>query len=305
MSFLKLKAVNVDKIWGNEQWIVSSHPSGVSTLLKNEKATNVFSEIDKSDFATFYENNKSMFGIDDEVFPLLVKILTAREDLSIQVHPNDDYAKKFENSLGKTECWYVLDAEKNADIIVGQTAKNKEELQDIIDNDKLLDNLKIIPVKKGDFLFIPAGCVHAIRKNTKLLEIQQSSDVTYRLFDYHRKDDVGLERELHVEKSLDVIDYSENTQPDIKLIHEDENFKQELLTKNEFFHVQKYSLLNKNSSVEFSSGSVFKILIVISGKIFINEEIIEPYQAIIIPINTTLSIENFSNTISEFIISGV
>ena len=141
-------------------------------------------------------------------FPLLIKILDAKDDLSIQIHPNDEYAAKHENgSLGKTECWYVLDCEPGATIIVGQRAKDRVEAAQMIEEGRWDDMLNVLPIHKGDFFQIDSGTVHAIKTGTLILETQQSSDVTYRLYDYDRPGTDGKLRPLHIEQSLDCIDF--------------------------------------------------------------------------------------------------
>ena len=172
---LKLNAIQLDKIWGYEQWIASTHENGLQQDLLNSMGGN---------------------------YPLLVKIIQANENLSIQVHPDDDSAKLLEgnDAVGKTECWYVLDALPDASLVYGLKKQyTKEQIKDAILNNTLEDFLNIVPVSKGDFIFIPAGTVHAIGKGLRLLEIQQSCDTTYRLYDW------GRDRELHVEKGIAVI----------------------------------------------------------------------------------------------------
>ena len=151
------------------------------------------------------------FGL---TFPLLFKLIDANDNLSIQVHPGDEIAAERHNSFGKTEMWYVVDAEPNAELIIGFSKDcTQEEYVAALENDKVEDLLQKVPVQKGDVFFIPAGLVHAIGKGVLVAEIQQSSDITYRIYDYKRVDDKGNERELHTEQALDVIDYSACNQP--------------------------------------------------------------------------------------------
>lgn len=141
-------------------------------------------------------------------FPLLIKFLDAQDDLSIQVHPNDKIAKEKHNSYGKTEMWYVVDAEPGAQIVLGfNKPMNPTLLRESILNKTLEEHLNYVPVKKGDAFFIPAGLVHAIGKGIVIAEIQQASDITYRLYDYNRVDKNGNERELHVEDGIGAVDY--------------------------------------------------------------------------------------------------
>ncbi len=183
---LKLKPYISEKIWGWEKWVLSCHEDGKCTVQDG-----------------IYEGEKlsELLGCGND-FPILSKIISAEYNLSVQVHPNDDYAKRVENANGKTECWYILEAKEGATLISGiKKGLTKEKLREIIKEDKLEDYLERISVKRGDFIYIPAGTVHAIEAGIKLVEVQQSSNITYRLHDW------GRGRELHIEKSLDVIDY--------------------------------------------------------------------------------------------------
>ncbi len=143
-------------------------------------------------------------------FPLLFKYLDAREDLSIQVHPNDELAKKRHNSFGKTEMWYIMQADENARIIVGFKEKsNASEYVENLKNKTLLSILDDVVVKSGDVFFLETGTVHAIGAGLVVAEIQQTSDITYRLYDFDRVDAAGNERELHVDLALDAINYNQ------------------------------------------------------------------------------------------------
>jgi len=180
----KTEAFVSEKIWGYERWILSTHKAGEALAEKS----------------TEFIGGKKLSSIIGADYPLLVKVIQADETLSVQVHPDDEYARIHENSAGKTECWYILDAKEGASLIYGLNGMySREELKQAIENQTLDGCLRSVPVSKGDFVFIPAGTVHAIQGGLRLLEIQQSSDITYRLYDW------GRPREIHVEKSLDVI----------------------------------------------------------------------------------------------------
>ncbi|TDS14498.1 mannose-6-phosphate isomerase type 1 [Maribacter caenipelagi] len=141
-------------------------------------------------------------------FPILIKFIDAKQDLSIQLHPNDALAKERHDSFGKTEMWYIMDADPKAELIVGFNKDvTKEEYAESIDNDTLLDLLNYEQVKEGDTFFINTGKIHAIGAGVMLAEIQQTSDVTYRVFDFNRKDKEGNLRELHTDLALDAVDY--------------------------------------------------------------------------------------------------
>lgn len=150
-------------------------------------------------------------------FPLLIKFIDAKQNLSIQVHPNDDYALENENEYGKNEMWYVIDAEPGAGLYVGFNRQvSREEVEQCVANNSILDILNFYPTKPGDIFFIPAGTVHAIGKGNLICEIQQSSNVTYRLYDYGRVDKYGNPRELHLRKALDVLNYQKYEQESLE-----------------------------------------------------------------------------------------
>lgn len=210
-----LKPVFKDRIWGGTQlrekfgyeipsettgecWGISAHSNGPSTILNGPLKGVTLDEA--------WQKHRGLFaGQEGDDFPLLVKILDAKTDLSVQVHPDDEYAQKVEHeAFGKTECWYIIDCEEGAELVYGHHAKSKDEFQSMVDDgqwDKLLRKMKIQP---GDFVYVPNGTIHAIGTGTMILETQQSSDVTYRVYDYDRKDDQGNTRDLHIKQSIDV-----------------------------------------------------------------------------------------------------
>lgn len=186
-----------DKI--GEAWVVSGHSTGDSRIVNGEWSGKTLSQI--------YSMERNRFGQGTCTrFPLIVKIIDAMEDLSIQVHPNNEYAKQFENDSGKTECWYVLNCESNSRIIIGHNAKSKEELIKLIYEKNFSELLSFVPIKKDDVFLIPSGTIHAICKGTIIYEVQQNSDITYRIFDYNRLDEDGKLRKLDIEKAIDVIE---------------------------------------------------------------------------------------------------
>ena len=181
-----------------ECWGVSAHENGDGIIRGGRLAGQSLSRV--------YREHRELFGgYPGGQFPLLIKLIDAREDLSIQVHPDDEYAAHYRpGSLGKTECWLVLDAEEGADIVIGHHARTKEELEAMISEGRWDAFIRKVPVKKGDFFQIDAGCLHAIRGGTFLIETQQSSDITFRVYDYDRLSD-GKKRELHQKESIDCI----------------------------------------------------------------------------------------------------
>ena len=214
MEPIFLKPVFKQMIWGGsrlrefgyeipgddtgECWAISAHPNGDGTVCSGTYEGKKLSEL--------WAEHRELFGnVEGDRYPLLIKLIDAKADLSIQVHPNDEYAGKNENgSLGKTECWYIVDCDEGAQIVIGHHAKNHEEVEDMIRNKRWDEFIRVIPIHKGDFFQINPGTVHAIKGGTLILETQQNSDITYRVYDYDRLSN-GKPRELHVEKSIDVI----------------------------------------------------------------------------------------------------
>ena len=184
-----------------ECWAISAHPNGDCVIAGGTWDGMHLSEL--------WDQHRELFGdVDGDRFPLLVKIIDAKDNLSVQVHPDDAYAAEHENgSLGKRECWYVLAVDPGTKIVIGQRAHDRAELAQMIEDGRWDDMLNLVPCHVGDFFPIEPGTVHAIQGGTLILETQQSSDVTYRVYDYDRVQDDGSTRELHIQQSLDVVDY--------------------------------------------------------------------------------------------------
>jgi len=225
---LKFEPILMDKIWGGnklntllnkenatdkagESWELSGVEGNISVVSNGFLAGNNLDELIKE-----YKGEligQKVFEVFGTEFPLLIKYIDACDDLSIQVHPNDKQAADRHNSFGKTEMWYVLQADEGAQLISGFNQKvDKEMYLKKLSENKILDLLNNETIKAGDVYFIPAGRIHAIGKGCVIAEIQQTSDITYRVYDYDRKDNDGNTRMLHTEEAVEVIDYdySEN-----------------------------------------------------------------------------------------------
>lgn len=276
---LKMQPVLKEMIWGGnklkdvfgyeipsdhtgEAWAISAHKNGDCTIENTEYAGKTLSWL--------FENHRELFGgIEGEEFPLLVKIIDAKNDLSVQVHPNDEYAKINENSLGKTECWFVLQADEGTKMVMGHHAKTKDEFVKAIEEDDYDHLLNSFEIKEGDFFYIPSGTLHAICSGSLIYEAQQSSDITYRVYDYHRKDKDGNERQLHVQQSIDVT----NVPADIDQNKEFEKIQLTNGTKttfvtSEFFTVDSYEIAGKN---KVENDAPFQLVSVISGEGKLND----------------------------------
>ena len=232
-----------------EAWIVSGY-NNKSSIIKNG--------IYKGQTLRWlWANHPELFGdYNENEFPLLIKLISAKEDLSIQVHPNDDYALKTKNSLGKFECWYILPETKAKDVTVGVNCNNAIELKRIIDNNQIEEFLIKKEINPGDLVVIEPGRVHAIHGDTFVLEIQESSDITYRLYDFNRKP----LRPLHIEDSLNVIRYDN----DKNFIY---NFSGNDRFKNEHFNFE-HVFLNKKRKFRKQG---FRIIYILKGEAKINK----------------------------------
>lgn len=217
MEMVKLTPSVADNIWGGtrliteygiktdknpaaEAWVLSCHPAGPSTIQNGGFAGKTLQEA--------YLADKSICGKKGErfeYFPLLIKFIDAKQNLSIQVHPDDEYAMRVEGEFGKTEAWYILDCEPNAELIFGFNKNvSVEEFKKAAQSDEMMNICNRVKVKKGDVFFIESGTMHAICKGILLAEVQQNSNTTYRIYDYGRLGKDGKPRELHVDKAADV-----------------------------------------------------------------------------------------------------
>lgn len=219
MEPMLLKPEGKDYLWGGtrlnteyhkqidieplaETWECSVHPDGPSLVVNGEFAGVTLDKV--------LEMHPEFMGtkIDAKAgFPILVKFIDAAKDLSVQVHPSDEYARIYENQNGKTEMWYVMDAQPGASLVCGFAHDvTAEQLREAIENGTLSKHLQKMDVHKGDMFFIPAGTIHAIGAGALIAEIQENSNVTYRVYDYDRVDKNGQKRELHFEKAIEVLD---------------------------------------------------------------------------------------------------
>ncbi len=262
MEILKLNPVFKDYIWGGtrlrddfglktdinpvaEGWMLACHKDGMNTIDGGEYDGKTLESVIK-------EGGKSKIaGTNSEkfpYFPVLIKLIDAKDNLSVQVHPDNEYAARVEHEFGKTEMWYVLDAAPGATLIYGFKNKiGKEEFKQAIESNTLLDVLNVVEVKKGDMFFIEAGTVHAIGKGALIAEIQQNSNSTYRVYDYGRLGKDGKPRELHIQKAIDV-SKTEPAKYGTKPFGKKEEISggtRQMLTECPLFSVYNYELCGK------------------------------------------------------------
>ncbi|MBN2851467.1 MAG: class I mannose-6-phosphate isomerase, partial [Clostridia bacterium] len=222
---------------------------------------------------------------DIEKFPLLIKLIDANNDLSIQVHPDDRYANEFENGeYGKNEMWYVVDCKEGAKLVYDVKKDiDKEAFIKAVENNTVEDTLNFVSVSPGDCFNIPAGLVHAIGTGLLICEVQQNSNTTYRVFDYNRVDDNGNKRQLHIGKALDVIDFSHNYQHEKcpGLIIDKENISVKFIVANQYFAVEHISVSGKVT--EDTKEERFYTYTVLKGEGKINDTLISKGESVLIP----------------------
>ncbi|AMB97596.1 mannose-6-phosphate isomerase, class I [Aerococcus urinaeequi] len=269
-----LKAYLEEKIWGGqklrsqfnldipsdqtgEAWVISGHEHGQSIVTSPESLAGL-------SLSDLYQKHPEIFlGEVAERFPLLIKIIDAKEDLSVQVHPDDAYGLAHENDLGKTECWYIMDADPGAYLIYGHNAQNKEQFLEMVEENEWDQLLRKVPVHAGDFFAVPAGTIHAIGGGVLILETQQSSNTTYRVYDYGRKDAQGNERDLHIQQSADVTMFPhQDTLADGRTTELPGGSIQEFWT-NEYFSVAKWTV---EDNLHINLSDKYQLCTVLDGQ---------------------------------------
>ena len=272
-QILFFNKVHHPKLWGNECWVVSAHVKGDCTITKGKYSEKTLSWL--------WQNQRELFGnLGGNVFPLLTKVIDAKDKLSVQVHPDDEYARVNANGeLGKTECWYIMDCEPDAELIVGHNANSREEMSNLIVGGKWEELLRKVKIKPGDFFYIPAGTIHGIGKGTVILETQQPSDVTYRLYDYDRMEN-GKLRDLHIKESIAVSKVPHEEYRGANAIESFNNARRELLIEEKYFSVYKIEV---NGQQLFQHDKNFLIVSVLKGNGAIDNMKIEAGEHFIIP----------------------
>lgn len=298
---LKFKPILKEMIWGGkiipqklnievqedakvgEFFAVSGLPKDVSVIANGSFAGKTLIElIDEFKGEILGDSVYEEF---DNKFPLLIKFIDANDDLSVQVHPNDEQARMQHNAFGKTEMWYVVDNQKGASLISGFTKKtNADEYQQMFNKGKLMELMQEVGTNKGDCFFIPAGRVHSIGRGNVIAEIQQTSDITYRIYDFDRKDKEGNPRELHKELALKAMNYDDDQSGKVDYQAE-VNRSSELATCKYF--TTNLLKVSGNYKADYNNIESFVILICTEGRcsISVNGELLElhEFEASLIP----------------------
>lgn len=294
---LKFKTIFKEKLWGGqkiktilgkdfgdlencgETWELSGVPGNISVVSNGALSGKTLSQIVEK--YTVDLVGKKIYESYGSEFPLLIKFLDANQDLSVQVHPNDELARKRHNCPGKAEMWYVVQADDGSSLINGfKRDTNKVEYLDYFHSGKILELLHSEIVSKGDVYYLPAGRVHTIGKGLLIAEIQQTSDVTYRIFDFNRLDKERNKRELHTDLALDALNYAKPDQ--IKSTYEEVSNKTNAIVSSPYFITNKF-IVNERIELNRADLDCFKIYIGVGGAGIIAGEPIRLGEVILIP----------------------
>lgn len=263
-----------------EDWAMSCHEQGKSVISNGVDAGKTLEEVLTNADVHLLGSNANKFPY----FPILVKLIDAHDDLSVQVHPANDYALANEGEYGKTELWYVIDCEEGAQLVYGLKEKiSHTAFQSAIETNDLLSVLNTVKVKKGDVFFIEAGTVHAIGKGVLIAEIQQNSNTTYRVYDYERVGVDGKQRELHVKKAVAVSKAEPATYPvaPIGPVEEHDGYEEVLLSSCEFFTVTKYDVAQFVTL--YTDCTSFHHVLIVDGTGSINELVFKKGDSFFVP----------------------
>lgn len=249
-----------------ETWECSTHPDGPSYIVGGE-----YDGMELVEVIRLHPEYLGAHPQSDGELPILIKFIDAKKDLSVQVHPTDEYAEKYENGqLGKTEMWYILDASKDAKLVYGFRYNTDEEtIRKAIAEGKVMRYLQQVPVKKDDLFFIEAGTVHAIGEGCLIAEIQENSNLTYRLYDYDREDKYGNKRELHIDKAMSVSNFRSSIEPKqpLRVLKYRQGVASELLCRCKYFEVYRMIVnTERRQVVHYRADEVsFRVLLCVNG----------------------------------------
>ncbi len=259
MKYLKFKPLVKQMLWGSESWEISGVENNETVAIGDGRSLNQLVREMKGELVG--EANYQRFGNE---FPLLIKFIDAKQDLSIQVHPTDEIAHRQGKPRGKTEMWYVMDSAPEAKLYNGLKKQiTPEQYKQMVADDTICDALAQYSVKEGDCFFIPAGRIHAIGAGCYLAEIQQTSDVTYRIYDFKRKDKDGNYRQLHTQEASESINYT--VLKDYRTQYTPQKNESQLLVECPYFNTAVYDL-TESMTIDYSELDSFVILIGLKGE---------------------------------------
>ena len=298
MSILFFKPIYKKAIWGKtlvkEYFNYDEFPDGVGQAWAfsgqpQESTVCINGPYAGQTLYTLWNEHQELFGNKEGVFPLIISLVGPEDDLSIQVHPDIEYAKKIGCPSGKNEAWYFIEANVDASIVYGHNALDRDNLQEYIDQNKWYDLIRYLKVKKDDFVYLPAGLLHALKKGSVVYEIQEATDITYRFFDYQRIDDKGNQRELHLQQAIDCLSYDKemmknNIQP---IVEQKEHYSKTTYIHNDSFTVSKVEVHGKGAFIDQN----YQLATIIRGSGKVDNKEVTVGDNFLIPITTTITIE--------------
>ena len=287
MDIMITKPIPRKAIWGytklKDYFHYDTFPNGIgqswSFSGQNENANLIVDgmHVGKT-IAEIWKEYPHYFNSKSKHFPFIIGLVGAEDHLSIQVHPDAVYARKHGLLSGKNEAWYFIDVDTNADLVLGTTAKNKKELVSLMERGKWEQLLNRIPVYKDDFVYVPAGMLHAMQKGVIAYEVQEATDITYRFYDYHRQDAYGNKRELHLKEAIESIHFFD-THPKPLLNQIKHNGYKTTYINNESFKIQKYQI-TKNCTIDVEA---YMLVTIISGSGKVNEHSLTFGDSFLVP----------------------
>lgn len=287
---LILKPISVEKIWGTprlKKYGGSSSLKKIGAVYSATGIAELSNEIINSPYedTNLYDaviNNSSDFGLPENTeFPIIIAFTGADENLSIQVHPTDEFARENEfKQIGKSESWYFIEPPLEGWIYSGSKEGDKDKILDSMNKGNFEEIIDILNIAENDLVFIPSGTLHALTKGSLVYEIQQSTDITYRFFDYNRKDDDGIQRELHLDKAIETL-------------KTDNKSKKEIFLKDTLFYEEPYNLQKKYlSNVYENETNIAQVITIISGELVIENQMIRQGYSIIVFPGEIINISN-------------
>jgi mannose-6-phosphate isomerase len=269
-----------------ESWEIAAHKDGMSIISNGKYKDQTLGDL-FSDLGADLVGTNNQWALERGKFPLLVKLIDSNQSLSVQVHPDDAFAMKHEgNELGKFEMWVILDADPGAEIIYGFREQiDKKTFRKAVEKGILGEFLHHIPIKKGDHICVPSRTLHAILEGALIAEIQQNSNTTYRVFDWNRLGDDGKPRDLHLDKALDVINFSQVgvSLPDVKTLNDGDRWTAESLCDNQYFTTERIKIEIGGTYSGFCDGSTLEIWGVLTGCVKVDGIQLDPVNFVLLP----------------------
>ena len=298
MSVLFFKPIPRPAIWGHtlvkDYFQYDEFPKGIgqswSFSAQDNASTVCLSEpYQGKTLLELWNEHPELFGYPKGQFPVIISLVGPEDDLSIQVHPDTQHAKKLGFSSGKNEAWYFIDAKEGANIVYGHNAKDENDLRGYIQNDQWDALIRHLDVYPGDFVYLPAGLLHALRKGSIVYEIQQATDITYRFYDYHRKDENGQERELHLEQAISCLSYN----PDDMVNHvskqmiNHEGYRETIFMSSPSFTVSRLEVIGKG----IYQSDHYQLATIVKGEGQVDGQKVKIGESLLIPVHNQITVE--------------